>query len=73
MAAFGAAAATPASASTISAVVNVGGTATFTNGVLTGISGWTLASTAGFAGFNDNSADVTITVEVLAKSGFQSL
>jgi hypothetical protein len=59
MAAFGAVAATPASASTISAVVPVGGTATFTNGVLTGISGWTLTS---FAGYTDNSADVTITV-----------
>ena len=58
MAAFGAAVATPASASTISAVVPSGGTATFTNGVLTGISGWTLTS---FAGFTDNSADVSIT------------
>ncbi len=59
MAAFGAALATPASASTISAVVNTGGKATFSSGVLTGFSGLTLAS---FAGFADNSADVTITV-----------
>lgn len=58
MAAFGAALSTPASASTISAVVNTGGTATFTNGVLTNVN-WTLAS---FAGYTDNSADVTITV-----------
>jgi hypothetical protein len=59
MAVFGAALASPASASYISAVANTGGTATFTNGVLTGISGWTLGS---FDGVTDNSADVTITL-----------
>jgi hypothetical protein len=59
VAAFGAALSTPATASTISAVTNTGGTATFTSGVLTSISGWNLSS---FAGFSDNSADVTITV-----------
>jgi hypothetical protein len=59
MAALAAALATPAGASTISAVVNTGGTATFSSGVLTGISGWNLSS---FAGYSDNSADVTVAV-----------
>lgn len=59
IAAFGAAFSIPASASNIAATVNTGGTATFSSGVLTAVSGWTLAS---FAGFSDNSADVTISV-----------
>jgi hypothetical protein len=59
MAAFGAAMATPASASTISAVVSSGGTATFSSGVLTAVSGWNLTS---FAGYTDNSADISVTV-----------
>jgi hypothetical protein len=59
MAAFGAAVATPARASTISAVVSAGGTATFSSGVLTAISGWNLTS---FAGYTDTSADVSVTV-----------
>lgn len=62
VAAFGAALSTPASASTISAVVNAGSpsTATFTNGVLTSVANWTLAM---FDGFNvANTADITVSV-----------
>jgi hypothetical protein len=67
IAAFGAAVATPASASSISAVVNTGGKATFTNGVLTGFSGLTLADiSTTFGGtittYNAAAGDVTVTV-----------
>jgi hypothetical protein len=62
IATFGAALATPASASTISAVVGVGSpsTATFTNGVLTGVANWTVSMFAGYT--VANTADITVSV-----------